>query len=155
MVIFLPSAQDEVPARDRKARATLPIVGCVHANYSTLSLDPYWWNCAPAWRKKNLQLDGGLQRRRAFSEGPQCSDADVTREAYALMLRVSRVLPEKLHRDSEPVAIVFSTLQALTRSHGNNRRLRGGTRLLAFDEMTRVVYRSNKDAARGQTPPHG
>jgi hypothetical protein len=38
--LFLPSAQNEALARDRKACASFSVVGCLHANYSTSSLDP-------------------------------------------------------------------------------------------------------------------
>jgi len=37
--LFLPSAQDEALARDREACASFSAVGCVHADYSTLSVD--------------------------------------------------------------------------------------------------------------------
>jgi len=52
--MFLPSAHDEAPARNRETSTRLSLVAWLHANYLPLSLDPHWWSCATARRKISL-----------------------------------------------------------------------------------------------------
>jgi hypothetical protein len=61
----LPLAQGKVFARHCKTSATLAVVDRLHPDHLPLSTDPQRINCAADWRKQSLELDIGLQWRRA------------------------------------------------------------------------------------------
>ena len=148
--VLLASAQHEALARHRKARALASCAGCAGANHLALSLEPQRQSGAAAGRKKGLVRDAALERRRVRSGDKQPSEADVMRDADALMPNVLRVLPEELHWDPEWVAPVFATLHGVACSHEDDRRLRGETRPLEFANDTRAVYKGGQGEARSR-----
>ena len=109
--ILRPLAKYDPPSRDRETRES--VAGCwLRANHFSFS-DHLRWQDLSTRRKKSIEYDVGVQRRRSCGHDKCSSGAQVTSESYLLLSICLRVFPGENHRNLEAVTIGFSTLCAI------------------------------------------
>jgi hypothetical protein len=103
--MLCPSAKYDPPSRNRETCGKA--AGCwLHANHLSFSEHPHWQDLSTR-RKKSLELDVGVQRRRGCSDDKYSSNAEVSSEAFLFLSNSLRVFPGENHGNLKPVAMVF------------------------------------------------
>jgi hypothetical protein len=105
----LPLAQhNPLLRRHRKARGDL-VMTWLHANHGPPPVEPPTRG-ATGGRKKGLEPDGSVRRRKGGREDERSSDAEVARQSHALLESVPPIPPGENYRNFQFIAFVFSRL---------------------------------------------